>query len=62
MAGVAAAPVYKLLGKTAMGNATTIPPMETMLNGELAFRQHPGGHTDGPNWPAFLSWADRYIK
>jgi hypothetical protein len=21
-----------------------------------------GGHTDGPNWPVFLKWADRYIS
>jgi len=23
---------------------------------------HKGGHTTGPNWPTFLTWADRYIK
>jgi len=32
------------------------------MDGEIAFRQHSGGHTTGPNWPTFLAWADRYIK
>ena len=26
----------------------------------LAFRQHAGGHTEGPNWPTFLDFAARY--
>ncbi len=25
-----------------------------------AFRQHAGGHTEGPNWPTFLDFASRY--
>jgi len=27
--------------------------------GELAWRQHDGGHTDMPNIPHFLKWMDR---
>ena len=62
VAEVAAGPVYELLGKQDLGT-TKFPPMETALvSGELAFRQHAGGHTTGPNWPTFLSWASRYIK
>jgi hypothetical protein len=62
MAAVAAGPVYRLLGKQDLGTAD-FPPVETALvEGELAFRQHSGGHTTGPNWPTFLAWADRYIK
>ena len=39
------------------------PPQETALvEGEVAFRQHAGGHTTGPNWPTFLKFADRYLK
>ena len=39
------------------------PEVETGLtDGDLAFRQHKGGHTTGPNWPTFLAFADRYIK
>ena len=32
------------------------------MEGDVAFRQHGGGHTDGPNWPVFLEFANRYIK
>lgn len=49
LAGVHAGPVYELLGKKGLG-ADTMPPMETgLLDGEIAFRQHSGGHTTGPN-------------
>ena len=68
MAAVAAGPVFKLLGKKDLGipgNYLTapMPPLNTALtNGELAWRQHDDGHTDGPNWPVFLPWANRYIS
>ncbi len=40
-----------------------MPAVETgLIDGEVAFRQHAGGHTTGPNWPTFLKYADRYIK
>lgn len=62
IAGVNAGPVYKLLGKKDLGT-TTFPPMETSLaDGEIAFRQHSGGHTTGPNWPFFLAYAAKYFK
>ncbi|HKW29824.1 MAG TPA: acetylxylan esterase [Verrucomicrobiae bacterium] len=67
MAAIAAGPVYRLLGKKDLGvpgNYLTapMPPINTGLTGGvLAWRQHDGGHTDAPNWPAFLKWADRYI-
>lgn len=62
LGGVHAGPVYKLLGKKDV-DALEFPPIETTLtDGEIAFRQHSGGHTTGPNWPAFLQWASRYIK
>ena len=62
MATVAAGPVYKLLGKKDLGT-TEFPPVETaLIDGELAWRQHSGGHTTGPNWPTFLTFASRYIK
>jgi len=62
LAGVGAGPVYKLLGKKDMGT-TEFPPIETaLIEGEVAFRQHSGGHTTGPNWPTFLTFASRYIK
>jgi len=62
MAAVAAGPVYRLLGKKDLGT-TEFPPLETdLIDGELAWRQHSGGHTTGPNWPTFLTFASRYIK
>jgi len=62
MAAVAAGPAYKLLGKKDLG-ATTMPPVETALvDGELAWRMHKGGHTTGPNLDTFVTWAARYIK
>jgi len=62
MAAVAAGPVYKLLGKRDLGTVE-YPTRETaLMDGELAFREHSGGHTTGPNWPTFLAWADRYIR
>lgn len=62
LGGVGAGPVYKLLGKKDLGT-TEFPPMETVLiDGDIAFRQHSGGHTTGPNWPTFLTFATRYLK
>ena len=62
MAAVAASPVYELLGAKGL-NTTNFPPVGTpVVGGDLAFRQHPGGHEDAPNWPTFLQFADRYIK
>lgn len=62
LGAVGAGPVYKLLGKKDLGT-TEFPPMETaLINGDIAFRQHSGGHTAGPNWPTFLTFASRYLK
>ena len=62
LAAAGAGPVYKLLGKKDMGTIE-FPPVETaLINGDVAFRQHSGGHTPGPNWPTFLSFASRYLK
>ena len=62
MAAVAAGPVYRLLGKKDLG-ATEYPPIETpLLDGDIAFRQHTGGHTPAPNWPTFLTFAGHYFK
>ena len=61
MATVAAGPVYRLLGKRAL-DTDVFPPVETPLTeGDLAYRQHAGGHTSGPNWPIFLDFAARYF-
>jgi hypothetical protein len=62
LAAAGAGPVYRLLGKKDMGT-TEFPAIETpLVDGEVAFRQHSGGHTPGPNWPTFLTFASRYVK
>jgi hypothetical protein len=62
LAAVAAGPVYELLGQKGLGTAE-FPEVETaLIDGDLAWRQHKGGHTTSPNWPTFLAFADRYIR
>ena len=62
LGGALASPVYELLGKKGMGT-TEMPAIETsLINGDIAFRQHSGGHTTGPNWPYFIQFAKRYFK
>ena len=62
LGAVDAGPVYRLLGKKDLG-ATEFPPLETaVIDGDIAFRSHSGGHTTGPNWPTFLSFAEHYFK
>jgi hypothetical protein len=66
MATVLAGPAYRLLGKKDLGVqedylTVSLPPVKTLLGGELAWRQHEGGHTNGPNFPTFFEWAGRYL-
>jgi len=62
LAAAGAGPVYRLLGKKDMGT-TEFPPMQTtLIDGDIGFRQHSGGHTPGPNWPAFIAFASKYLR
>lgn len=66
MAGVLAGPVYRLLGKRDFGTAGNyltdpMPPVGTLIGGELAWRQHEGGHEVTPNWPAFFDWVAPFV-
>jgi hypothetical protein len=67
MAAVAAGPVFRLLGAKDLGVGSNymsakMPPVNVgLLEGQLAWRQHDGGHTDAPNWRYFLTWADRFF-
>lgn len=62
LGGAYASPVYELLGKKGLGTYE-FPPIETsLIEGEIAFRQHKGGHTTGPNWPTFLKYAERCFR
>jgi hypothetical protein len=68
MAAVAAGPVFRLLGVKDLGipgdyHAEKMPAVNLgLLDGQLAWRQHDGGHTDGPNWKYFIAWADKFIN
>ena len=67
MAAIAAQPVFRLLGAKGLGRSDEyktekMPPVNVgLLDGQLAWRQHDGGHTDGPNWRYFIPWADRML-
>ncbi|HEX5169782.1 MAG TPA: acetylxylan esterase [Cyclobacteriaceae bacterium] len=68
MAVVAAGAVYKLLGAKDIGVSNNyktekMPQVNVgLLDGELAWRQHDGGHTDAPNMKYFIEWATRYTS
>ena len=68
MAAVGAGPVFRLLGAKDLGTSDDymkekMPAVNvSMLDGQLAWRQHDGGHTDGPNWKYFIPWADKFLK
>jgi lysophospholipase L1-like esterase len=65
MATVAAGPAFRLLGARDLGVAedyrvAQMPPVNKgLLDGELAWRQHDGGHEDRSNTSFFISWANR---
>jgi hypothetical protein len=67
MATVDAGRVYTLLGAKGLGNegdyrTAKMPPVnQGLLDGQLAWRQHDGGHTDAPNMKWFIQWADKFI-
>jgi hypothetical protein len=67
MAAVAAQPVFRLLGAKDLGvtedyHTARMPAVNvSLLDGHLAWRQHDGGHTDGPNWKYFIPWADKFL-
>jgi hypothetical protein len=68
MATVAAQPVFRLLGARDLGvkedyRTAKMPPVNTgLVDGELAWRQHDGGHESRSNMKYFLAWAGRMLK
>lgn len=68
MAAVAAQPVFRLLGARDLRvkedhRTAKMPPVNTgLLDGELAWRQHDGGHEDRSNMKYFIEWANRMMK
>jgi hypothetical protein len=67
MATVDASRVFTLLGAKGLEasqdyHTAKMPPVgQGLLDGELAWRQHDGGHTDLPNMKYFIEWADKFI-
>jgi len=67
MATVAAGPVFRLLGARDIGDkgdyrTAKMPPVNTgLLDGELAWRQHDGGHEDRSNMKYFIEWANNKL-
>ncbi|MBX3441391.1 MAG: hypothetical protein KF774_03220 [Planctomyces sp.] len=64
MATVAAQPAWRLFGAKTLGVSDDylveqMPAVNvSLLDGDLAWRQHDGGHTSGPNLPHFLEWCN----
>ena len=56
-----ASPVYELVGAKGLGTDVFPGPDNGLMDGQLAFRQHHGGHEAGPNWPYFLDFFDRFV-
>jgi hypothetical protein len=67
MATVAASPVWTLLGAKGLGveedyHTVKMPAVnEGLLDGQLAWRQDDGGHTDAPNVKYFIHWVDQFL-
>jgi hypothetical protein len=67
MATVDASRVFTLLGAKGLGvqgdyRTAKMPPVnDGLLDGQLAWRQDDGGHTDAPNMKYFIEWADKFI-
>jgi hypothetical protein len=66
MAAVLAGPVYRLFGKKDLGTpgnylTDEMPPVLQLIGGDLAWRQHEGGHDVTPNWPSFFQWVKAYV-
>jgi hypothetical protein len=68
MSTIAAGSVFKLLGAKDLGVSNDymkekMPPvLNGLLDGQLAWRQHDGGHTDAPNFQYFIPWASKMLN
>jgi hypothetical protein len=68
MATVAAGKVFRLLGAHDLGVGDDYQHAHkpeigvNLLDGQLAWRQHEGGHTDVPNFKYFIAWADKFMN
>ena len=68
---VAASPVYEFLGRKGLvmddvmdykGQTIPMPVInKDYIEGDIAYRNHGGGHMAAPNYPAFLAFIRKYI-
>jgi hypothetical protein len=67
MATIAAGPVFRLLGVGDLGvgddwRDPVVPAADVgLLDGNIAWRMHRGGHTDVPNIETFIEWSNRRL-
>ena len=61
MMAAKASPVYELLGARGLGTDVLPRQDEGLMDGQLAYRQHNGGHEAGPNWPYFLDFFQKNV-
>jgi hypothetical protein len=67
MATIAAGPVFRLLGVGDLGvgddwRDPVVPAADVgLLDGNIAWRMHSGGHTDVPNIETFIEWSNRRL-
>jgi lysophospholipase L1-like esterase len=68
MATISAGEAWRLLGAKDLGveedyRAAKLPPVNKgLLDGDLAWRQHDGGHEDRTNMSFFIGWANKHFK
>jgi hypothetical protein len=55
-----ASEIYEFLGLKGIGT-DLFPGVNKLLDGDISFRQHPGGHEAGANWPYFLDFFQKYV-
>jgi hypothetical protein len=62
LALVAAGPVYRLLGKKDLG-VSSLPPLDSpVIDGDLGWHYHTGGHTaTRADWQAFLTFFEKHL-
>lgn len=61
MAAREASPIYEFTGARGIGTQTMPPEGTALIEGDLALCQHRYGHSNAPNWPVFLEFAERYL-
>jgi hypothetical protein len=62
LAEAAATPVYHVFGERGIEIPVFPSVGEAAIGGALGFRQHEFGHTQAPNWPTYLDFAEKAFR